>query len=164
MTTLLADELEHVDVRTLPASARTGSRAALLVYAMLGVLFGVILTSAQLISWFRIQEMFRFQSFHMFGVLGSAVAVAMVGVHLLRRYGVRTITGAAITIPAKDGTSTTRYWVGGTIFGLGWALVGACPGPMFALIGTGVGTMVVALLSGLVGTWSYARLRHRLPH
>jgi uncharacterized membrane protein YedE/YeeE len=144
------------------ASAET--LRALLAYAAVGTLFGILFTKAEVISWFRIQEMFRFQSFHMYGIIGSAVAVAATSLRLLRRFGVRTIHGDAIEVPPKTLGSGTRYWAGGTIFGLGWALTGACPGPIFALIGAGVGTMVVALASAIAGTWVYGWLRPRLPH
>jgi uncharacterized membrane protein YedE/YeeE len=136
----------------------------LVPYLVIGTLFGVLFTKAEVISWFRIQEMFRFQSFHMYGIIGSAVAVAATSLWLLRRFGVRTIHGDAIEVPPKTLGSGTRYWAGGTIFGLGWALTGACPGPIFALIGAGVGTMVVALASAIAGTWVYGWLRPRLPH
>lgn len=134
------------------------------MYLALGVFFGVVITKAEVISWFRIQEMFRFQSFHMYGVLGAAVAVAAASVALIKRSGVRTRTGEAITIPDKEMGTGVRYAVGGTLFGFGWALTGACPGPIFALIGSGVSVMVVAFLSAVAGTWVYGALRSRLPH
>ena len=136
----------------------------LLVYLGLGTLFGIILTKSEVISWFRIQEMFRFQSFHMYGIIGSAVVVAALSLQLIKRSGVRALDGQAIVIPPKVMGTGTRYWVGGTLFGLGWALVGACPGPLFALLGNGVGVILVPLLSALAGTWSYGALRPRLPH
>ncbi len=132
----------------------------LLRYVLLGALFGVVLVKSEVASWFRIQEMFRFQSFHMFGIIGSAVAVAAVGVKLVRH----TLGGAPIEIPNKTLGKGHRYWIGGTIFGLGWGLLGACPGPIFALLGTGMGVMAVALLAALLGTWVYGRFRDRLPH
>jgi uncharacterized protein len=140
------------------------SRSALAVYGFVGMLFGIVLTKSEAISWFRIQEMFRFQSFHMFGLLFAAIVVAATGVQLVRRSGIKTVTGTTIVIPPKAMGSGTRYWLGGTLFGLGWALVGACPGPMLILIGNGVGVMIVAVMSGLVGTWCYGVLRRRLPH
>lgn len=117
-----------------------------------------------MISWLRIQEMFRFQAFHMYGIIGSAVAVAAASVWLIKRFGVRTLSGERIVIPPKTMGRGTRYWLGGTIFGLGWALTGACPGPLFALLGNGVGVMSVTLLSAVLGTWLYGYLRPRLPH
>ena len=133
-------------------------------YIALGVLFGVVLTKSEVISWFRIQEMFRFQSFHMFGVIGSAIVVAALGLQLIRRAGLRSLDGHVITIPRKTMGNGTRYWLGGLLFGLGWGLVGACPGPLFALIGSGVGVVSVVLISALAGTWTYGMVRPRLPH
>ncbi len=125
-------------------------------YVVLGALFGFVLVKSEAVSWFRIQEMFRFQGFHMYGILGSAVAVAALGVAILRRRG--------IVVPKKEFGTGRRSWIGGTIFGLGWGLVGTCPGPMFALLGTGMGVMAVAILSALLGTWVYGHVRDKLPH
>ena len=136
----------------------------LLAYLALGVLFGVVLTKSEVISWFRIQEMFRFQAFHMYGIIGSAVIVAFTALQLIRRFGVRTLDGAPIMLPPKVLGSGTRYWLGGTLFGLGWALVGACPGPLFALLGNGISVIIVPIVSALAGTWMYGVLRPRLPH
>ena len=144
--------------------APSPSRAALLPYFTLGVLFGVVLTKSEVISWFRIQEMFRFQSFHMYGIIGSAIVVAATGLQLIKRRGVRAMDGSPITVPAKTMGGGTRYWLGGMIFGLGWALVGACPGPLFALLGNGVWIITVVLASAVLGTWTYGMLRPRLPH
>ena len=140
-----------------------GARA-LIVYATIGMLFGIVITKSEVISWFRIQEMFRFQSFHMYGIMASAVAVAMLGTRLIARSGATSLNGETIAVPDKILGSGTRYWAGGTLFGLGWAMVGACPGPLFALVGNGVSVMLVAMLSALVGTWAYGMLRDRLPH
>jgi uncharacterized membrane protein YedE/YeeE len=134
------------------------------VYLLAGTLFGVVLTKGEAISWFRIQEMFRFQGFHMFGIFATALPTAIVGVQLLKRRWRRTLGGDAIVVPPKHLGSGVRYGAGGTIFGLGWALTGACPGPLFALLGAGVTTMAVAIASAMLGTWTYGRLRHRLPH
>ena len=134
------------------------------VYLLAGIAFGVVLTRGEAISWFRIQEMFRFQGFHMFGIFATALPTAIVGVQLLKRRWRRTLGGAAIVIPPKHLGSGVRYAAGGTIFGLGWALTGACPGPLFALLGSGVTTMAIAIASAMLGTWTYGRLRHRLPH
>lgn len=136
----------------------------LLSYLALGMLFGVVLTKSEVISWFRIQEMFRFQSFHMYGIIGSAIVVAAVGLQIIRRLELRALGGSAIVIPPKAMGSGTRYWLGGTIFGLGWGLVGACPGPLFALLGNGIGVVAVILMSALAGTWAYGVARPRLPH
>jgi uncharacterized membrane protein YedE/YeeE len=131
-------------------------------YLLLGIAFGIILTKSEAISWFRIQEMFRFQAFHMCGIIGAAVGVAAVAVALIKTFKVKTVRGLDIHIPPK--TMDNRYWIGGTIFGLGWALAGACPGPLFALIGNGVPVMAVSVISALAGTWTYGALRSRLPH
>jgi uncharacterized membrane protein YedE/YeeE len=132
---------------------------------VLGIYLGVVFTKAEVISWFRIQEMFRFQSFHMYGIIASAVTVAALGTWLLRRRGARTWTGGAIDMtPLQWEGAGVRYWLGGALFGLGWAMTGACPGPMFALVGTGLSVMTVAILSALAGVWTYAWLRPRLPH
>ena len=133
-------------------------------YFVLGVLFGIVLTKSEVISWFRIQEMFRFQAFHMYGVIGSAVVVAGLSLQLIKRSGARALDGERIVVPPKAMGRGTRYWLGGLIFGLGWALVGACPGPLFALVGSGVSVMIVTLLSAVLGTWIYGALRPRLPH
>ena len=134
-----------------------------LKYLVLGVLFGIILTKSEVISWFRIQEMFRFQSFHMYGIIGSAIVVAMVSIQLIKRNHLKTINGEEIRIADKKYTHGS--WIGGTIFGLGWALTGACPGPLFAQRGTGVGrgAVLVMILAALAGTWTYSALREKLP-
>jgi len=138
---------------------------SILGYLLIGMVFGVILTKSEAVSWFRIQEMFRFRSFHMYGIMGSAVLVGTISVQLIRRLGIRSITGQAIIIPPKAKTPMyKRYWMGGTVFGLGWGLLGACPGPIFALLGAGVGVMVVGMVSALAGTLAYAWVAHRLPH
>lgn len=135
-----------------------------LAYLVLGVLFGITLTMSEVLSWFRIQEMFRFHSPRMYEIIVSAIVVAAVSLVLIRRLGVKTISGEPITIPPKSLGLGVRYAAGGTIFGLGWALAGACPGPLFALVGNGVTVMIVAIGSALVGTWLYGVLRPRLPH
>ena len=134
------------------------------VYLLLGIAFGVIFTKSEVISWFRIQEMFRFQGFHMYGIISSAILVAAISVALIKRGKVRSLEGEPIIIPPKTLGRGVRYWAGGIIFGLGWALVGACPGPLFALIGNGVLPILVTLISAVVGTWVYGYLRPRLPH
>ena len=140
----------------------------LLVYGALGAALGLVFVEAQVVSWFRIYEMFRFESFHMYGVIGSAVATAALSLWLIRRLGIATLDGEPIEVPPKEwGASRVpgaRYWMGGLTFGLGWALLGACPGPVFALLGGGVTVMAAALVAALAGTWTYAALRARLPH
>ncbi|WOK07131.1 DUF6691 family protein [Imperialibacter roseus] len=131
-------------------------------YLFLGIVFGVILTKAEVISWFRIQEMFRFQSIHMYGIIGSAVVVGAVLVFIIRRLSLKTIDGETVTLPAKR--MDKGVVIGGTIFGLGWALTGACPGPLYALVGSGATVMIVGLASALLGTWTYGALQKKLPH
>jgi uncharacterized protein len=133
-----------------------------LKYLAAGILFGIILVKAEVISWFRIQEMFRLQSFHMYGVLGSAVAVGALSVWLIKRFKVRTIYGEPIELLSKKFNKGQVY--GGLLFGFGWALTGACPGPLFAQIGTGATVVAVTLLSALAGTWVYGYFREKLPH
>lgn len=133
-------------------------------YFALGCLFGIVLIKSAVVSWFRIQEMFRFQSFHMYGVIMSAVVVAALSIVLIRRVGVRTLAGEAISISPKTLGKGYRYWMGGALFGVGWALTGACPGPLFALTGAGISVYGVAALSALAGTWVYGYLRPHLPH
>jgi len=137
---------------------------ALVVYLLLGVLFGIVLVKAEIVSWFRIQEMFRFGSFHMYGILGSAIAVAAAAIGLVRRGLPRALDRSPISIPPKILGRGHRYWLGGATFGLGWALTGACPGPLFALVGAGATVMVVAIAGALAGTFLYGWLRPRLPH
>lgn len=134
------------------------------VYFVIGVLFGIVITKGEVISWFRIQEMFRFEGFYMYGVFATAMPVAIGGVQWLKRSRVRALNGEPIAIAPKTLGSGTRYAAGGTVFGLGWALTGACPGPLFALLGAGVGVIAVAIASAVAGTWVYGLLRPRLPH
>ena len=133
-------------------------------YLVAGILFGIVLTKSEAISWFRIQEMFRFQSFHMYGIIGSAIVVGMISIQLINRIGIKAVDGSGITIPPKDLGTGRRYWIGGTIFGFGWALTGACPGPIFALIGTGLLVMLLTLVSAIAGTFVYGYVRPKLPH
>jgi len=137
---------------------------AWLAYPLFGVCFGITLTKSEVLSWFRIQEMFRFQSPRMYEIIASAVAVAALSIALIKRLGVKTASGEPIVIPPKNLGLGVRYAAGGTIFGLGWALLGACPGPMFALLGNGITVMIAGIGSAMAGTWLYARLRSRLPH
>jgi hypothetical protein len=135
-----------------------------LIYLGMGTLFGIILIKSEVVSWFRIQEMFRFQAFHMYGIIGSAVVVAGASIALLRRLDARTIRGEPITISDKPFERGLNQLVGGTAFGLGWGLLGACPGPIYALIGAGITPVAVALLSAMVGAWAYGHLKPYLPH
>ncbi|HEY0433630.1 MAG TPA: DUF6691 family protein [Chitinophagaceae bacterium] len=133
-----------------------------LIYLLIGVLFGIVLVKTEVISWFRIQEMFRFESFHMYGVIGSAVITGIISIWLIKRFRVKTIYGEPIQLYRVRFNKGQVY--GGLMFGCGWALTGACPGPLFALIGSGTTVIVVALLSAIAGTWTYGLLRDRLPH
>ena len=135
-----------------------------MIYLLLGIAFGITLTQAEVLSWFRIQEMFRFHSPRMYFIIGSALAVAMLSVEIIKRLQIKTISGEPIVIPPKRMDRGIRYALGGTLFGIGWALTGACPGPLFILLGGGVTVMFAALLSALAGTWAYGCLRSRLPH
>jgi uncharacterized membrane protein YedE/YeeE len=136
----------------------------ILAYFALGGFFGVVLVKAEIVSWLRIQEMFRFQSFHMYGVLGSAVLVTAIGLAWMKRRGTRSLTGETISVKPKELGAGTRYWLGGAVFGTGWALTGACPGPLFALVGAGFPVMLASVVAALAGTWLYGRLRSKLPH
>jgi len=131
-------------------------------YLFMGSLFGIILVKSEVISWYRIQEMFRLQSFHMFGVIGSAVVTGIISVQLIKKFNIKTINGEKIELPVKTFNKGQVY--GGLIFGFGWAITGACPGPLFAQIGTGFSVIIVTLLSAVAGTWCYGYLRERLPH
>ena len=147
---------------TSPSHTLSGARVA--AYLLLGTLFGVVLIKSEVASWYRIQEMFRFQSFHLYGVLGSAFATATVSLQIIKRLRPRSLGGAPITLPPKEWGAGKRYWVGGGFFGLGWGLAGSCPGPIFALIGAGHSAYIIVLLAALAGTWTYAHLRPHLPH
>ena len=136
----------------------------LIICYVLGTVFGVVLVQGEIVSWFRIHEMFRFESFYMYGVIGSALAVAATSMFLIRRLGARAIDGQPIVVPPKTMGRGVRYIAGGTIFGLGWGVTGACPGPLVAQIGAGASVMIVAAAAAFAGTWTYGWLRPRLPH
>ena len=131
-------------------------------YLVIGILFGIILVKSEVISWFRIQEMFRLQAFHMYGIIGTAIVVGMISIFLIKRLRLKTVGGEAVTIPAKEFHRGNVF--GGLIFGLGWAITGACPGPLFAQIGSGFLVVTVTLISAIAGTWFYGLLREKLPH
>ena len=133
-------------------------------YFLIGCAFGAVLLESEVISWFRIQEMFRFESFHMYGIIASAILVAGVSLEVIKRLRLRSRDGELLALRPKKLGAGIRYVVGGSIFGVGWALTGACPGPLVALVGAGVPVMIVAILSALAGTWTYGYLRPRLPH
>jgi uncharacterized membrane protein YedE/YeeE len=133
-----------------------------LKFLLIGTMFGIVITKSEVISWFRIQEMFRFQAFHMYGVIGSAIIIGLIGIQILKRLNAKSVSGEPIKYPKKEFTKGT--WIGGSLFGMGWALTGACPGPLFALMGSGVLAISVVILSALAGTWMYGFLKPRLPH
>lgn len=167
---VLPEPDECMDVEQVPEKYREqallegNAPLSLLVYGLLGLLFGIILVKSQVVSWFRIQEMFRFQGIHMYGIFATALAVAIPAMAWIRRTKARTVAGAPISIDPKVLGRGTRYWAGGLMFGVGWALTGACPGPIFALVGAGFPAMIVVLVFALIGHWTYARLRPSLPH
>jgi len=131
-------------------------------YAVAGILFGIILVKSEVVSWFRIQEMFRLQSFHMYGVIGSAVITGIISVQIIKRFHIKTMNGERIELPQKKFHKGQIY--GGLLFGFGWALTGACPGPLFAQIGAGAMVVTVTLFAAITGTWVYGLIRGRLPH
>lgn len=134
-----------------------------ILYIVIGVFFGITMFKSEAASWFRIYEMFQFQSFHMYGIIGSALVTGMLIIQLLKRFQATDINGKRIIFHDKK-KSITRYLVGGTIFGLGWALAGACPGPMFTLLGAGFFPILIVIAGALLGTWLYGLLQHKLPH
>jgi uncharacterized membrane protein YedE/YeeE len=133
-----------------------------LKYLVFGMFFGIVLIKAEVVSWYRIQEMFRLQSFHMFGVIGSAVAVGALSVFLIKKLKIKSIQGEEILLPEKTFNKGQIY--GGLLFGFGWAMTGACPGPLFAQLGYGATTIIVTILSAIAGTWVYGKFREQLPH
>jgi uncharacterized protein len=131
-------------------------------FLFIGIFFGIVLTKSGVISWFRIQEMFRFQAFHMYGIIGSAVAVGMLSVFLIKKFNIKTISGEDVKTEPKK--YHKGFFIGGAIFGLGWAMTGACPGPLFALIGNGFTVIIVSLISAILGTFTYGVMKSKLPH
>ena len=133
-----------------------------LKYLFFGLLFGIVLIKSEVVSWYRIQEMFRLQSFHMFGVIGSAVVVGAISVFIIKKFKIKTINGEEILLPNKTFNKGQIY--GGLLFGFGWAMTGACPGPLFAQLGYGAAAISVTILMAIAGTWIYGKLREKLPH
>ena len=129
-------------------------------YLMVGIFFGIVFVKAEIISWFRIQEMFQLTSFHMYGVIGTAVVVGMISVFLIKKFNIKTFSGEAITF--EDKKFNKGQIIGGLIFGLGWAITGACPGPLFAQIGSGFGVVIITLLSAIAGTWVYGKVSYKI--
>ncbi len=135
----------------------------ILKYLLVGFVFGIVLTKSEAVSWYRIYEMFWFQSFHMYGIIMVAIATGLVGIQIIKRKNVRDIKGRPIEIMDKE-RGSFRYWVGGLFFGLGWALVGSCPGPIFILLGAGFWPVLLVLFGALLGTFLYGLLKDKLPH
>ncbi|MFV0541477.1 MAG: DUF6691 family protein [Aestuariibaculum sp.] len=134
-----------------------------LKFLLIGVFFGVVLTKSEAVSWYRIYEMFKFQSFHMYGIIGTAIVTGIIFLQVSKKGFIKTIKGSGIFVP-KKAKGFVRYIVGGIIFGLGWALIGACPGPMFILLGTGVYSMLIVIAAAVLGTFVYGLLKDKLPH
>ena len=134
-----------------------------IIYLAIGVLFGIVMFKSEAASWFRIYEMFQFKSFHMYGIIGTAVGLGIIVVQSIKYFKIKSFYGEQIIINPKD-KSISRYFIGGIIFGLGWALAGACPGPMFTLIGAGYIPILVVIVSALLGTFVYGLLQNKLPH
>lgn len=155
-------EVRSLDTICINESQLTHKWYHNLKYLLVGIVFGIVFVKAEIISWFRIQEMFRLESFHMYGVIGSAVVVGIISVWLIKKYKVRTIYGEKIEFHPRP--FNKGLVIGGFIFGLGWAITGACPGPLYAQIGTGATVIIVTLLSAIAGTWVYGYFREKLPH
>lgn len=132
-------------------------------FLIAGIIFGIVMAKSEAMSWYRIQEMFRFQSFHMYGIIGTAVGLGIAGVTLIKKLGLRDFKGNPIVFYPKD-RSVVRYLAGGTIFGLGWALSGACPGPMVVNIGYGYLTLMIVFIFAILGTYLYGIIKDKLPH
>ncbi|MEP3836270.1 MAG: DUF6691 family protein [Algibacter sp.] len=135
----------------------------ILKFLLVGIFFGIVLVKSEAVSWFRIYEMFRFQSFHMYGIIGTAIASGILFLQIAKKGYIKSIKGADIFVPKKE-KGLVRYIMGGTIFGLGWALIGACPGPMYILLGTGVWSMLIVIAAAILGTFLYGLLQNKLPH
>lgn len=143
-------------------SVKKETALSLIKYSIVGIVFGIVFVKAEIISWFRIQEMFKLQSFHMYGVIGTAVVVGALSVALLKKFKIKTLQKENIVIANKPFTKGNIY--GGLLFGLGWAMTGACPGPLFAQIGAGIGSISIVIASALLGTWTYGYFKEKLPH
>jgi uncharacterized protein len=131
-------------------------------YLLVGAFFGLVLSKSEATSWYRMQEMFKLQSFHMFGIIGSAIAVGLLSLYIIKRFNVKTFKGDTVSV--KSDPFSKGYVIGGFLFGIGWAFTGACPGPIFALLGSGMSAAIVLLASALLGTWTYGMIRDKLPH
>ncbi len=158
------ERVQNIDSNTagVNASEQTHPGWYNLKYTIVGILFGIVFVKAEIISWFRIQEMFRLQSFHMYGVIGSAIVTGIISIQLIKRLNIKSIYGETIIIPTK--VFKKGQVIGGFIFGLGWAITGACPGPLFAQIGSGYTVILVTLVAALAGTWVYGKFEKQLPN
>ena len=134
-----------------------------LKFLVVGIFFGIVLVKSEAVSWYRIFEMFKFQSFHMYGIIGSAVFLGILFLWIFRKFKVKSTEGTEINLPPKE-KNFTRYILGGSIFGLGWGLAGACPGPMYILLGTGISSMLLVIAAAMLGTFVYGLLKDKLPH
>jgi hypothetical protein len=137
--------------------------AKFIKFFLIGIFFGIVLVKSEAVSWYRIFEMFKFQSFHMYGIIGSAVFTGAILLLISRKIKLKSTEGNYLKVPTKD-KGLSRYLIGGSIFGLGWALSGACPGPMYILVGTGVFTMIIVIAAALLGTYTYGVFKNKLPH
>ncbi|MFH7005260.1 DUF6691 family protein [Flavobacterium bizetiae] len=155
-------ENKTTDTEGINGSKIKDSGLSNLKYLIVGIFFGIVFVKAEIISWFRIQEMFQLQSFFMYGVIGSAVAVGLISVQIIKKFNIKTLQGEKIEIQPKVFSKGQIY--GGLLFGFGWAITGACPGPLYAQIGTGVTVIVVTLISAILGTWFYGLIKDKLPH
>ena len=160
----LTDRIDH-DIDSYDGTNQQSTKENFisnLKYLIVGLFFGIVFVKAEIVSWFRIQEMFRLDSFHMYGIIGSAVITGLVSLQIIKRFKIKTVGGEEINVPPK--TFNKGQIFGGFLFGLGWAITGACPGPLFAQIGSGFLVITVTLLSAIAGTWTYGLLRSKLPH
>lgn len=158
------ERVQNIDTNTACVNASEQQHPGWynLKYAIVGVIFGIVFVKAEIISWFRIQEMFRLQSFHMYGVIGTAVVVGAISVFLIKKFNIKTIHGEEIVIAKKEFNKGQIY--GGLLFGFGWAITGACPGPLYAHIGAGFYAIIVVIASAIAGTWTYGYFKEKLPH
>ena len=154
--------MQNTVVKENNTSVASDKQKSPFLFIFLGIFLGFVFTKAEVISWFRIQEMFRFESFHMYGIIGMAILVGFISVQLITRFNIKSIGGESIELKPKKLHKGSLF--GGIIFGLGWAATGACPGPLFALIGNGFTVIIVPLVSAVMGTWFYGRMREKLPH
>ena len=134
-----------------------------ITYLAICIFFGIIMFKSEAASWFRIYEMFQFGSFHMYGIIGSALVIGILGVQVIKRKNIKTLNGSEMSLKPKN-KSVARYLIGGIIFGLGWALAGACPGPMYVLIGAGYVSILIVIVGAVVGTFLYGLVKDMLPH